>query len=210
MESFTINHLNQYLIDNNYENILSEENKITLVNEVELLRNDFLRFCHLHSWYKKLYIEPTTFYFFKFKGKQARYHFINEDLDKDNYHFNFSQSKPSMELIDENNIDEIYETKLGCFLRGNEYGASSEKCGVYGIDIIIYANPNFLEYIHKNYPEHKDRKMSDFEYGSNIDYGSLIGILEWNKYWLTTRNNYLNKKLKKYISTCSTSNYFKL
>jgi len=83
---------------------------------ISLLRDDFIRFCGQHSWYKHNKFYGDTFYFYLEKGQQKRNFFIESDVDDTNgLHWHWTRSKPEFDI-------KYGEVKFGPFLRGDTRG----------------------------------------------------------------------------------------
>ncbi len=129
---------------------------------ITLLKKDFYRFAHLHSWYKHLPVKPIPFVFYLEKGEQYRYGFIPID-DKEGPHWHFvRKNKTNMDFILSKAAKglTIYEANFGAFLRGLE----SERCGIdefnfHGYQIILSDNPDAPEYLEKKYPNLYKKKL---------------------------------------------------
>lgn len=116
--------------------------------DLNLLREDFERFSHLHSWYKHLPLEGTTFYVFL--------HNINPQQPKEqnmNHWIFISDSENNKSKFESDNI---YRVNFGPFLRGNENRGKNCEPHYHGLSIIKNRNKNFNTWIEKNYPEIKD------------------------------------------------------
>jgi hypothetical protein len=144
-----------------------------MTDDLRLLREDFLRFSKLHSWYKHIPFNGLPFYFYKKIGQQIRHHIDPQVDDELGEHWHFSNIPP-------NDIS-YKEVWFGPFLRG-------DGCGV---DIIKndYGKDLFLEWVKTNYTE-QYKIMFDY----NLDYNSItykelykaeniIALSEQNKYW---------------------------
>lgn len=90
---------------------------------MDRLREDFLRFSKLHSWYKHIPLKGTTFYAYLDEGQQARNGINAEVEDWHGPHWHFSTSPPESGTS--------YKVRFGPFLRG------CENYGVRGFQIIV-------------------------------------------------------------------------
>ena len=148
-------------------------------DDIKLLREDFLRFSKLHSWYKHIPFDGLPFYFYKKIGQQIRHHIDPQVDDKLGEHWHFSDMPP----------DNITYKKVwfGPFLRGDDSNVDIIKNN-YGQDL-------FLEWVKTNYIEHYktlfDVYNINFELPSDHSLlykklykaENIISLSELNKYW---------------------------
>ncbi len=137
---------------------------------IELLREDFLRFSKLHSWYKHIPFEGTDFYVYLKKGQQIRHPIDPQVNDEEGVHWCFTTDplfvKDNAIVTDKGEIVSTVSSKLakvrfGPFLRGdamgchiimNDYGEEkfNEWCkNVYNIDILNIISKDIHEMFQK-------------------------------------------------------------
>ncbi len=80
------------------------------------LRQDFLRFAKLHSWYKHLPLEGMVFWASLQRGEQARNGVHSQINDANSDHWHFTAKKPE--------VGKSYRVRFGPFLRGLENNGS--------------------------------------------------------------------------------------
>jgi hypothetical protein len=143
------------------------------------LQADFLRLCHLHSWYKHIPLEGRDYYAFLQKGQQPRNCLQPQVFDAEGLHWHFSIYPP-----EDPNIPS-YKVRLGPFLRGIEYCRSGyPRCFWFNCIYQCAGKTKFQEWIRTHYP-----------YFSHIDWNDTqllwedayiieeICMTEWNRYW---------------------------
>ena len=119
--------------------------------DLNLLKADFERFSHLHSWYKQLPLEGMDYYVFLHNTYQKRNIIDPQPPENPNGpHWIFVDN---LEYVRSLKINKVYKVKFGPFLRGNEN--RNEHCtpNYHGFHIIKHCNPNFNDWIKKNYPQ---------------------------------------------------------
>lgn len=127
---------------------------------LELLRNDFLRFSMLHSWYKHI---RKTFYFYLGKGQQIRHPIDPQVDDEEGEHFRFTKAPPNENIK--------YGTVVfGPFLRG-------KFCSGFHIIQNDYGEERFDEWIRTNYPEYHTIYKDQFKSQC------CVAEKEQDKYW---------------------------
>jgi hypothetical protein len=128
------------------------------------LRQDFLRFAKLHSWYKHIPLEGMDFYMYRDVGQQPRNGIHAEVDDARGLHWYFSTEKPRG--------IRSHKVRFGPFLRG------VEGYGVRGFHIIVgdAGEAEFQTWLSREYPEMAATKWSDAEV-------KQLFVAEQNKYW---------------------------
>lgn len=136
---------------------------------LELLRNDFLRFATLHSWYKHIPFDGKVFYFYLGKGQQIRHPIDPQVDDEEGDHFRFSTAPPT-------DVNKKYGSVIfGPFLRGQNYPG-------FHIIEMSYGKERLNEWVRSNYPDY----ANDYNNFDNKDYfriQSCIAQKEQDKYW---------------------------
>jgi hypothetical protein len=117
--------------------------------DLNLLKEDFERFSHLHSWYKHLPLDGTNYYVFLHNSYQKR-NIIDPQPPKNpnGPHWIFVDN---LEYAKSLKINKVYKVNFGPFLRGNENKNCTQN--YHGFHIIKNYNSNFNEWLNKNYPQ---------------------------------------------------------
>jgi hypothetical protein len=138
--------------------------------KMERLRQDFLRFAKLHSWYKHIPFEGMDFFAYLGDGQQPRNGIHAEVEDWHGYHWHFSTSPPKNVIS--------YKVRFGPFLRG------TEGYGVRGFHIIVMdaGKQAFQTWLTQEYPDIAEKGELE-ERGFRDPDVCRIFTEEQNKYW---------------------------
>jgi hypothetical protein len=111
---------------------------------LEGLRADFLRFAHLHSWYKHADLSGETFWAYQYTGQQPRngVHPQVEDLSGIHWWF-IPEPHPGVSTV---------PFTFGPFLRGREGRDGNVAWGIW-IIVKDAGEERFLRWIAENYPQ---------------------------------------------------------
>ena len=155
---------------------------------METLKNDFIRFAQLHSWYKHLPLEGVDYYVSLKKGEQVRYDFAPQVKDYEGLHWHFfikneNENENKCEEEEEEDKENIYgPIRLGPFLQGINYNDREPYCS---FQIIFSCNKNgFLDWIESNYPEYKHITFDEWSKKFNDDIILELTKKETDKYWV--------------------------
>ena len=133
---------------------------------MDRLREDFLRFARLHSWYKYIPLEGKDFYVYLEKGQQIILN--NRDVDDSHgFHWHFSTVKP-------NGTTKSYKVRIGPFLN-NGFNI------IYGIS----GRDVFNAWISQEYPEFTNIKWDEKIYGDEVI--NKLFQKERMKYWFALK-----------------------
>ena len=146
---------------------------------MDTLRNDFLRFSLLHSWYKHIPLEGYDFYVYQDVGEQPRNGVHPEINDLSGIHWHFSSFH--------DNKRPMCKVRFGPFLRGIYERENLGQCVVdFGI-IMDINKDSLLPWIATHYPEWTSISFDEWERKS-YDWKDPILIelfeREKEKYWL--------------------------
>lgn len=125
--------------------------------DIENLKTDFYRFARLHSWYKHLRLEGTTFVFFKQTEQQVRYDFdkcLTNEPRTEFWHFVESSCTKYLKELSEKGVV-MYQVQFGPFLRGLEHGEY-----FHGFQIIKGRNEGLVEYLQNKYKDFTNNNCS--------------------------------------------------
>lgn len=114
---------------------------------MDVIKEDFERFSHLHSYYKHCPPTGTKMHLFLRKGQQPRNGVDPEVEDGEGFHWWFITS----DFVKENNLLEDYYIYINCFTRGIE--SHYEGGRPYGWHIIEHKWKDLRLYLEDNYPE---------------------------------------------------------
>ena len=151
---------------------------------METLKQDFIRFADLHSWYKHLPLEGRDYYASLRKGEQMRYPFEPRVKDYEGQHWHFYLKRENT------NYTEYGPIRLGPFLKA----IVQDEFVIYRspFHLIVSSNKNtFLSWIEQNYPEYKTFTLEDWDRKKFIDLDpDILDIQkkETDKYWVNLFN----------------------
>lgn len=153
-------------------------------DDIDNLKKDFFRFATLHSWYKHLPIEGTTFVFFKQPKQQIRYNFdkcLTNEERQEFWHFvdaTEANSKYLKELFAKGVV--MYQAKFGLFLRGVEKNRVGHQ-RVTGFHVVD-KNNKIENYLQQKYPG-IDRSDESKILIANLEQNSYLEeVLKFNIY----------------------------
>ena len=148
---------------------------------MDILRNDFLRFSLLHSWYKHIPLEGQDYYLHQEIGEQPRNGVNSEIKDLSGIHWHFSRVHTNQ------NSQPECKVRFGPFLRGIYESTNLGKC-VYDFGIILDRNKDsFLPWIATHYPEWASISFDEWERKCHNWKDPIVIELfekEKEKYWL--------------------------
>lgn len=152
------------------------------MDDIENLKTDFYRFAKLHSWYKHLRLEGSTFVFFKQNEQQVRYDFdkcLTNESRTEFWHFVELNcwSKYLKELSEKGVV--MYQAKFGPFLRGVEHGTY-----FHGFHIINNRNTGLIEYLKNKYTDFTDNYSAEMinKIATSEQNEYLENMLQFNVY----------------------------
>ena len=111
---------------------------------MDTLRDDFLRYARLHSWYKHIDLSGATFWAYQATGQQPRNGVYPEVTDLSGLHWWFSRERPQK--------IPCYSFRAGPFLRGREGRDGQVAWGVW-IIIDDAGKEGFLRWIQEKHPQ---------------------------------------------------------
>lgn len=142
--------------------------------EIQRLRDDYLRFAKLHSWYKHIPLEGMDFWAWLGEGEQGRNGINPEIEDAHGLHWHFSVGEPVGV--------KSYKVRFGPFLRGVERGNFTR-----GFHIIVSdaRTLHFETWLSREYPQlaEKGYNWTAWSYCSNNPDTLFLFQAEHEKYW---------------------------